>query len=155
MTLSLTWLAGIAAVELVGFGLVGLLVTRNLIKVVVAMQILVKGALVALVLAGHLTGQVQTAPGRRAHRHRRRYHRLGGGVGPGRPGTAVVRHPGSPGVVVAPEVTDADHRHACDSLDRPPLAGRAPGLAYGRCEAEAQHGLAITFALAGAVAAVA
>ena len=61
MTLSLTWLAGIAAVELVGFGLVGLLVTRNLIKVVVAMQILVKGALVALVLAGHLTGQVQTA----------------------------------------------------------------------------------------------
>jgi len=61
VTLSLTWLAGIAAVELVGFGLVGLLVTRNLIKVVVAMQILVKGALVALVLAGHLTGQVQTA----------------------------------------------------------------------------------------------
>ena len=41
-------------------GLIGLLVTRNLIKVVVGMQVLVKGAMLALVLAGKLSGQIQT-----------------------------------------------------------------------------------------------
>jgi NADH:ubiquinone oxidoreductase subunit K len=60
MSLSLPLLAAVAVIELVGFGLVGLLVTRNLIKVVVGMQILVKGAMVALVLAGRLSGHVQT-----------------------------------------------------------------------------------------------
>ncbi len=61
MTLSLPLLAAVAVLELVGIGLVGLLVTRNLIKIVVGMQILVKGAMVALVLAGKLSGQLQTA----------------------------------------------------------------------------------------------
>ena len=61
MYLSLPLLAAVAVIELVGLGLVGLLVTRNVIKIVVAMQVLVKGAMVALVLAGHLSGQVQTA----------------------------------------------------------------------------------------------
>lgn len=61
MYLSLPLLAAVAVIELVGLGLVGLLVTRNLIKVVVGMQVLVKGAMVALVLAGKLSGQVQTA----------------------------------------------------------------------------------------------
>lgn len=46
---------------LFGVGLYALLTVRNLIKVVVALQILVKGALVALVLAGHVNGQVQMA----------------------------------------------------------------------------------------------
>jgi NADH:ubiquinone oxidoreductase subunit K len=42
---------------LLGIGFYGLLITRNLIKVVVALQILVKGAMVALVLAGNLSHQ--------------------------------------------------------------------------------------------------
>jgi NADH:ubiquinone oxidoreductase subunit K len=42
---------------LLGVGFYGLLLTRNLIKVVVALQILVKGAMVALVLAGNVSGK--------------------------------------------------------------------------------------------------
>lgn len=61
MCISLPLLAAVAVLELVGLGLIGLLVTRNLIKVVVGMQILVKGAMIALVLAGKLSGQLQTA----------------------------------------------------------------------------------------------
>jgi multisubunit Na+/H+ antiporter MnhC subunit len=43
---------------LVGIGLYALLITRNLIKVVIGLQIMVKGAILALVLAGRLSGQV-------------------------------------------------------------------------------------------------
>jgi NADH-quinone oxidoreductase subunit K len=43
---------------LVGIGFYALLISRNLIKVVVALQILVKGAMVALVLAGNISGKV-------------------------------------------------------------------------------------------------
>ncbi len=60
MNVSLPLLAGVAVLELVALGLIGLLVTRNLIKVVVGMQVLVKGAMIALVLAGNLSGQIQT-----------------------------------------------------------------------------------------------
>jgi NADH-quinone oxidoreductase subunit K len=60
MYISLPLLAAVAVLELVALGLVGLLVTRNLIKVVVGMQVLVKGAMIALVLAGKLSGQLQT-----------------------------------------------------------------------------------------------
>lgn len=49
------------AFALVGVGLYGLLVVRNLIKVVVALQLLVKGMLLALVAAGKASGQVQVA----------------------------------------------------------------------------------------------
>jgi len=49
-------LAGV--IGLVGVGLYGLLVTRNLIKVVVALQILVKGVLLALVMAGKASDQI-------------------------------------------------------------------------------------------------
>ncbi len=49
------------AFALVGVGLYGLLVVRNLIKVVVALQLLIKGALLALVAAGKASGQVQVA----------------------------------------------------------------------------------------------
>lgn len=41
-----------------GVGLYGLLITHNLIKVVVALQILVKAAILALVAAGYRSGQV-------------------------------------------------------------------------------------------------
>ncbi len=43
---------------LIGIGLYGLLITRNLIKVVVALQVLVKGALLALVAAGAASGKI-------------------------------------------------------------------------------------------------
>jgi NADH:ubiquinone oxidoreductase subunit K len=39
-------------------GLYGLLVTRNLIKMVAVLQVLVKSAIIALVLAGKVSGQV-------------------------------------------------------------------------------------------------
>jgi NADH-quinone oxidoreductase subunit K len=46
-----------AVLCLFGIGFYGLLVTRNLIKVVVGLQILVKGALLALVTAGVVSGK--------------------------------------------------------------------------------------------------
>ncbi len=49
----------LGAFGLLGVGFYGLLMTRNLLKVIVALQILVKGALLALVLAGQMRGQVQ------------------------------------------------------------------------------------------------
>jgi len=42
----------------IGIGLCGLLITRNLIRVVVALQVLVKGALLALVAAGTASGKI-------------------------------------------------------------------------------------------------
>ena len=51
-------IAIIAVLGLIGIGLYGLLITRNLIKVVVALQVLVKGALLALVAAGTASGKI-------------------------------------------------------------------------------------------------
>lgn len=48
----------IAAFALAGVGLYGLLITRNLIKVVIALQIMIKGALLALVMAGRASDQL-------------------------------------------------------------------------------------------------
>ena len=59
MTLSVSDMALVAVFILVATGLYGLLVVRNLIKVVVALQILVKGSMIALILAGHVSGQPQ------------------------------------------------------------------------------------------------
>jgi NADH:ubiquinone oxidoreductase subunit K len=47
----------IGVIALLGIGLYGLLAVRNLIKVIVALQILAKGAVLALVLAGSLRGE--------------------------------------------------------------------------------------------------
>jgi NADH:ubiquinone oxidoreductase subunit K len=53
---------GVAAVlGLLGVGFYALLASRNLIKLVVALQLLVKGAVLALMLAGAGNGQLQTA----------------------------------------------------------------------------------------------
>ena len=41
---------------LLGIGFYGLLITRNLIKIVMVLQILIKGVILALVLAGTLSG---------------------------------------------------------------------------------------------------
>jgi NADH-quinone oxidoreductase subunit K len=45
-------------VLLLAIGFYGLLITRNLIKMVIVLQILVKSALVALVLAGKASGNL-------------------------------------------------------------------------------------------------
>jgi NADH:ubiquinone oxidoreductase subunit K len=49
----------IGVIGLLGVGLYGLLTVRNLIKVIVALQILAKSALLALVAAGYASGVVQ------------------------------------------------------------------------------------------------
>jgi NADH-quinone oxidoreductase subunit K len=46
---------------LLGVGFYGLLASRNLIKVVVALQILVKAALLGLVVAGYLSNYINVA----------------------------------------------------------------------------------------------
>lgn len=48
----------IGVLGLIGVGMYGLLISRNLIKVIVALQILVKGAMLALVAAGYVSGRV-------------------------------------------------------------------------------------------------
>jgi NADH:ubiquinone oxidoreductase subunit K len=48
----------IGVLGLLGIGLYGLLITRNMIKVVVALQVLVKGALLAIVAAGTASGKI-------------------------------------------------------------------------------------------------
>ncbi len=48
----------LGALAIFGVGIYGLLVTRNMVKVVVALQILVKAALLALVAAGEATDQI-------------------------------------------------------------------------------------------------
>jgi NADH-quinone oxidoreductase subunit K len=53
----------VGVIALTAIGLYGLLATRNLIKTVVALQILVKGALLALVAAGEASGQVSLSQG--------------------------------------------------------------------------------------------
>lgn len=58
MNFSTPTIAFIAVIGLLLIGFYGLLITRNLIKVVVALQVLVKGAIIALVLAGRMNGQV-------------------------------------------------------------------------------------------------
>ncbi len=55
MTLS-TIMIGVFGI--LGIGLYALLISRNLIKVVVALQIMVKAAVLALVAAGQASGQV-------------------------------------------------------------------------------------------------
>lgn len=48
-------------ISLLAVGFYGLLASRNLIKIVVALQILVKAALLGLVAAGNYNGQINLA----------------------------------------------------------------------------------------------
>lgn len=48
----------IGILALFGVGFYGLLITRNLIKIIIVLQILVKGAVLALVFAGKLGGDL-------------------------------------------------------------------------------------------------
>lgn len=52
-----TTVAMIVVIGLLAIGVYGLLVTRNLIKLVAVLQVLVKSAVLSLVLAGKLSGQ--------------------------------------------------------------------------------------------------
>ena len=54
MNLPIPFIVLIAVLSLAGTGFYCLLFTRNLIKVVVALQLIVKGVVLAFVLAGHL-----------------------------------------------------------------------------------------------------
>ena len=51
----------VVVLGLLGIGLYALLIVRNLIRMIVALQILVKGAMLALVVAGRLNGQIEVA----------------------------------------------------------------------------------------------
>lgn len=57
--MELTQIALLGVLLLVGVGLYGLLILRNLIQIVIALQILAKGAALALVWAGNAAGQPQ------------------------------------------------------------------------------------------------
>ena len=57
MIFSLPNLAVVVVLGLFGIGLYGVLISRNLIKVIIGLQLVVKGAMLALVLAGRLSGQ--------------------------------------------------------------------------------------------------
>ena len=58
MNLNALQIGFIGVFGLLGVGLYGLLTTRNLIKVVIGLQILVKATLLGLILAGKLSGQL-------------------------------------------------------------------------------------------------
>jgi NADH-quinone oxidoreductase subunit K len=58
MTLSPLNIGLIGLLGLLGIGFYGLLVGRNLIKLIVALQILVKAALLGLIIAGNANGQI-------------------------------------------------------------------------------------------------
>jgi NADH-quinone oxidoreductase subunit K len=61
MNLSPLTVALIGVICLLGAGFYGLLATRSLIRVVIALQVLVKGAVLALVAAGNASGQINLA----------------------------------------------------------------------------------------------
>lgn len=59
MNFSEIHVAFIVVLGVLAIGFYGLLIASNLIKVVVGLQILVKGGMIALVAAGKLSGQAQ------------------------------------------------------------------------------------------------
>ncbi len=54
MNLPVPFIVFLTVISLAGVGFYCLLFTRNLIKVVVALQLMVKGVVLAFILAGHL-----------------------------------------------------------------------------------------------------
>lgn len=58
MVLNFQTVAAGGVICLIGVGIYGLLITRNMIKVIVALQLLVKGVILALVVAGNIQGKV-------------------------------------------------------------------------------------------------
>ncbi|BCY17857.1 MAG: NADH-quinone oxidoreductase subunit K [Chloroflexi bacterium] len=60
MQISLATLSIIGVLGLVGIGLYALLAAEHMIKVIIALQIMAKGAIMAFVAAGQVNGQVNT-----------------------------------------------------------------------------------------------
>ena len=58
MNITLAQAALVTVLGLLGIGLYALLVARNLIKIIILLQILVKAVILAFVLAGHTSGQM-------------------------------------------------------------------------------------------------
>ena len=58
MEVSIAQAALVAVLGLLGIGLYALLVARNLIKIIIMLQILVKAVILAFVLAGNTSGQM-------------------------------------------------------------------------------------------------
>jgi len=58
MTVTTPQIVLVGVLALLGVGLYGLLVIRNLIQIVVALQVAAKAAILALVVAGELSGQI-------------------------------------------------------------------------------------------------
>lgn len=61
MTFSLSSIILVTILCLAGIGFYGLLIVRNMIKIVVALQILVKAAVLGFILAGNQTGFINEA----------------------------------------------------------------------------------------------
>jgi NADH:ubiquinone oxidoreductase subunit K len=61
MSLNFIHILFIGILALFGVGLYGLLITRNLIKIVAMLQLLVKSALLAIVMAGKVSGRINLA----------------------------------------------------------------------------------------------
>ncbi len=61
MNLSLSHVGLIGVLGLLGVGFYGLLITRNLFRIVIALQILVKATLLGLILAGRTSNQINLA----------------------------------------------------------------------------------------------
>jgi NADH:ubiquinone oxidoreductase subunit K len=60
-TLPIPFIVILAILSLAGVGIYCLLATRNLIKVIVGLQLVVKGVALAFVLGGSLTNQIDAA----------------------------------------------------------------------------------------------
>lgn len=56
--MNVTTILAAGIVGLLGVGLYGLLAVRNLFQIIIALQILVKGAVLALVMAGQASGNL-------------------------------------------------------------------------------------------------
>jgi NADH:ubiquinone oxidoreductase subunit K len=61
MTLSASSIVLITIVGLAGIGFYGILVSRNMIKLIIGLQLLVKGAVLAFILAGNQNGNINEA----------------------------------------------------------------------------------------------
>jgi len=61
MTFNLINVVVVVIVGLVGIALYGMLVSRNLMKIVVGLQLAVKGAMLAFILSGRLNGKIDEA----------------------------------------------------------------------------------------------
>lgn len=59
MTISTASIAFIAVLGLLGIAVYGFLFSRNLLKMIITLQIMVKGAVIFLVLVGHLVGNIE------------------------------------------------------------------------------------------------